>query len=566
MKASPPGRLRQLFERRGSLAALLAILLAASVLRLARLELSPPIANVDEAANVWNAYCLLQTGQDQHGVRWPIFYTRGYGANRSTLFLYMLLPFEAVGGLTVPAGRWASAVGGVLTVLLVCLVVARLFGRPAGLLAAGLLAVNPWHLQQSRWAHEAAVTPLLVVLPLAAALWAGLPIAGEGNARPRAWRAALAGVVGGICCYGYPVVRLFLPVFFAGAVLVNWRAWWNRIRTRSGAAAIAAFLAGLLATFSPLAWKHLTDPEMSRRAETARWVWGESDPAGTKIGKVLARYPAHFGPSFLFQQGDAYPPLSPPKGFGLFHWYMAPLMIAGAVVLLGRVRSSSSARVLAAWLILYPCGDLLNEHLGPHSLRSLPGVCALVILAAVGAAGAGRWLYRRRRRFALALALALAAVVVILNVRFLHVFYGEFNREPDKYLSGQQDLLAASRWLAPRWNDYDAVFWTTLGTNQPYTTTLVGLRYSPRQWFADVRDVVRHDAGFDVYTRCGKMHFMYGDSWRPAMRQLERSGRPHRVVFIVRPGQFAGRALPDPVHEVCGPAGQPRLRMYEMQW
>ena len=55
---------------------LLAILLVGGALRLWRLGESPPGLNVDEAANAWNAYCLLKTGIDQYGVSWPIFCAR----------------------------------------------------------------------------------------------------------------------------------------------------------------------------------------------------------------------------------------------------------------------------------------------------------------------------------------------------------------------------------------------------------------------------------------------------------------------------------------------------------
>ena len=55
---------------------LLVIIVVAGALRLAELGQIPAGINVDEAANAWNAYTLLKTGQDQHGVSWPIFYTR----------------------------------------------------------------------------------------------------------------------------------------------------------------------------------------------------------------------------------------------------------------------------------------------------------------------------------------------------------------------------------------------------------------------------------------------------------------------------------------------------------
>ena len=57
---------------------LLLILLLAAVLRLTWLDRSPPGLHPDEAANAWNAWCLLHTGMDEHGKAWPLFYTRAF--------------------------------------------------------------------------------------------------------------------------------------------------------------------------------------------------------------------------------------------------------------------------------------------------------------------------------------------------------------------------------------------------------------------------------------------------------------------------------------------------------
>jgi hypothetical protein len=37
--------------------------------------------HADEAPNAWNAYTLLKTDKDQHGVAWSVFYTRAFGDN-----------------------------------------------------------------------------------------------------------------------------------------------------------------------------------------------------------------------------------------------------------------------------------------------------------------------------------------------------------------------------------------------------------------------------------------------------------------------------------------------------
>jgi 4-amino-4-deoxy-L-arabinose transferase-like glycosyltransferase len=544
---------------------LIAILLVAASLRLAGLgRVAPPGLNQDEAANAWNAYCLLKTGQDQAGVRWPVFYSRCLGANRSTLYLYVLMPFQAIGGLNVLTTRLPSALGGVLTVLLTYYVGSRLFGRWVGLVAAALLAVNPWHLQQSRWGHEAALCTLLVMGPVAAMLWAGIPFSDATNSQRRhqIGLAVLAGALTGACCYGYPAVRLFLPLFLMAADLVTWRGWWERLRTRIGGLTICALIIGLAATFGPLLWAHLTDAEgtgISRRSRTT-WAWKPNSTFGDKVAAVLGRYPGHFGLDFLFINGDGYEIQSVP-GYGQFHWYMLPLMGCGVLVLIRRAWSSRATRVLLVWVLIYPLSDCLSAHGlgGLHALRSSPGMCSLILLGALGAVSAVEWLWPRERRVTIALGGLFAVAAVGLNVRFLHTFFGAYNDRQRVYHIGYHvDLLQACDWLRPRLDHVDAVYCTTIGMNTPYIVTLVGLGYDPQQWFKDHRDPIWLGPWLN-YRRYGKMNFVYphrGRSpWRPILEGLSKNGRSDRVILIFRPGEVP---LKRPDYEIVGP----KLRLW----
>lgn len=204
---------------------LLAIVVVAGALRFVQLGQIPAGINVDEASNAWNAYTLLKTGKDQHGVSWPIFYTRAFGENRSTSYIYSLIPFQALGGMSIQTTRLAAAFGGLLTVLLMYFVGARLFGQATGMIAAGILALNPWHLQVSRLGVEASLSPLLILASLAAVLWANLPLVDDNQRRARPLVALLAGLVLGLSLYGYWAVRIFLPLFFIAAVAVTWKVW-----------------------------------------------------------------------------------------------------------------------------------------------------------------------------------------------------------------------------------------------------------------------------------------------------------------------------------------------------
>src|SRR5262249_10000673 len=159
-------------------------------------------------------------------------------------------------------------------------------------------------------------------------------------------------------------------------------------------------------------------------------VWEETDSPAEKVGKVLARYLPHFGLDFLFLRSSDYVVIALPRG-SLFHWYDLPLLIAGLITLLANLKRSPASRVLLAWIICYPAADLLNKFNMPHVLKSLPGVCGLVLLSAVGAVQLGRRLWQWHRAAAWVAGAALVVVALWMNVRFLSYFYTDFNREPE---------------------------------------------------------------------------------------------------------------------------------------
>ncbi len=550
---------------------LLAILAAGALLRLPLLTQAPPGLNQDEAANAWNAWCLLKTGKDQAGVSWPVLYLHALGENRSALYVYTLLPFQLVGGLNVWTTRLPAATGGVLTLLLVYWIAARLFDRPTGLVAAALLAINRWHVNLSRFGHEASLTPLLVTASVAAWLWAGLPP--RDRDQPAVWwKALIAGLFTGVACYGYPAVRILLPLLLATCMLIGLPTCLRAARRRERLLALGALMLGFALTFGPLAYEHLAHPDQIARRATGTWLWSSHDTFSTKASLVAARYAAHFGPDFLFEHGDYYESQWP-AGFGMYGWYILPLALTGLISLLARAPSSVPSRLLLCWLLLYPAGDCLSSHLiGPfpdqpafqslHALRSAPGLVAPLLLAAVGAPVLAQWLWRKGRALALG---ALAVVTIAAGIaesRFLIYYFGPHNRQPPVYSSFHVDFVEACEWLRPRLESVDAVFVTTYAINMPYIVAVVALDYDPHEWFRDPPDSW-WDGEYDRYRRVGKLRFFSDPLTSADLDRARVTGRPTRMVFITRPGETS---LPNPAYVVRGPDGNPLLELFEIQY
>lgn len=543
-------------------AMLICIVLLGGALRLYNLKQSPPGLNQDEAANAWNSYCLLKTGKDQAGVSWPIFYTRGLGGHRSTLYIYAILPFQAIGGPNIITTRLPAAVGGVITILLVYLVGKRLFNEKTGLAAAALLAVNPWHLQQSRWGHEASLAALLGIAPLAVMLWANMPFSDNKNANLRALPAAIAGVVTGICCYGYHSARFYLPIALVAAGLVTLPAWWRQLKTRRGALAICMYVLGFALTFSPLAWQHIFHPEGISRHSQFQESLLNSGSIPLAIKNIGGRYIQHFGPDFLFINGDPYQIQSPPNA-GQFHWYMLPLMVLGFIFIIRRFRSSYSARVLLVLVLTYPIGDCFFKGEGMHSLRSSPGLCYLILLGSSGFVYGVSRLSKQKRVLAKIVIVTFAVLIIGLNIRYLRHFYRGYNHQQEVYHGYYSDLVEACEWLRPHFDkdETSAVFCSTDGMGMAYIVTLVCLQYEPERWFKEERHFKTVDE-FDFYLRYGKLHFIYGGSAPIIIEKLHDFGFKDNVIFVVRPNELD---LKEPVHTIRRPDGRETLRIFQLE-
>src|SRR3990167_9544121 len=142
---------------------LAAIFLLALALRTVNLGDHPPGLTWDEAGLGYNAYSILKTGRDEHGVFMPLIF-KSFGDYKPGIYVYLTVPSIAVFGLTEFAVRFPSALFGALAVIGIYLFTNLLFpGKKIGYLAALFLAVMPWHLHFSRGGWEVNVFATLLL-------------------------------------------------------------------------------------------------------------------------------------------------------------------------------------------------------------------------------------------------------------------------------------------------------------------------------------------------------------------------------------------------------------------
>lgn len=402
-----PGRAFRLPQ--GAVAwALGGILLLAAVLRVYNIADNPRGFFADEASFGYNAYTILTSGTDEHGERFPLLF-RAFGEYKLPVYTYGIVPFVAVLGLTEAAVRLAAAAFGIATVLVVYFLGRELFrSQAAGLLAALILAVEPWHVHYSRTGlGDIAAYPLFLTL--------GLFLFLRGRERPIPWWPTAA-VAWGVAFYAYRGGWIFLPPLLALLALLYGR---DLLRHWGPALLSAALFALLLA---PLG-QHLVGGAGDRIQQVA--VLGAEERHGRS---PLETYAAYFGPSFLFQQGDnGYLLRHFLPGQGQLYWLQAPFLLAGLAALVWRPRREGV--LLLAAFALYPVGGVLTDA-NPISSRTIHGAILFALLTAEGMRATGSILRRLPKgwgRWAVAgLAGVVAGVGVLQAGAYLQRYHGEY--------------------------------------------------------------------------------------------------------------------------------------------
>lgn len=364
------------------LAAVLAV--AAHALRIADV---PHGFFLDETSIGYNAWKIAQSGHDEHGVAWPLYF-RAFGEYKNPVYIYFLAGIYKIFGLSETATRAASFAAWLIgSVLLLDLLRRLTRDRMILLYAVICIGFTPWLFALSRISFEViSLYPLLVLH-----LWA-VHRAYEGDAVR--W-AVVGGIALGVAAYAYSTFRMLAPLQ-ACALLLAYpdRKYWPRH---------AWLLAGFVVTMLPLAAYALAHAEnLTLRFSYISFL---HDPGLTAWGKVVAfveRYFEYFGPDFLAVHGDPIVRHHTGRGGELL---LATIVLALLGLLYGLRRSSSFTRLLVAGVLIAPLAAALTREHG-HSLRAFSMVVFVILLSVMGAI----WLRERIGGAVLGLLVACAAV------------------------------------------------------------------------------------------------------------------------------------------------------------
>jgi len=357
----------------------------------------------DECANAYNAYCILETGADEYGTSYPLFF-RCMDDYRDSVLIYSIVPAVKLLGLTKTAARLPNALYFIAaSIAFVFLSYEYCRNKWVALAGGTLFSFIPWTLNFSRTA-VAGYAPMLLGMILG---WLLLVVA----LRRRCWQLAVpAGMAWAFAMYSYYVGRpmtVVLIVCFLAA-FVSESIPYRRV--------FLTFLVSLVLSMVPMMIGVWRNPHVL----TARFheisIFRQV-PLGLKAAMpIAASYLDYFDPRFLFWRGD--PILRHGTGAGgVLFMFLAPLVVAGFYAIARQWRSDLRYRFLLLGLLAYPAAAVLaNDHM--HSGRSINGVIFWVLVAVVGI---HRLLLRRRLAGQVAVAL-----IFLFGVGEIRRFYGDY--------------------------------------------------------------------------------------------------------------------------------------------
>lgn len=400
---------------------LLLIIALALFLRFWKISSFLPL-NRDEAAIGYNAYSLLKTSKDEWGEFLPLSF-KSFGDYKMPGYIYAaILPIK-IFGLTEFAVRFWSAVGGAAAVaslyylslwILKRLKIAKNKEKLFALLAAFILAVNPWHLYFSRVGFEANLNLTFFLVGLTAFVYGFkkrylLPISSLSfvlmfytysssfiflppfllltfvifrkdlvKKRPNS---AFAGL--GLC--GNIWLFLSLIIFLAGATHATWSVW----QVSKAKANITIFSdPTILDSFNR------TRSEAFMRSPLWSRAWLNKPFFYFRI--FISKYLSSFSPKFLFFSGGSHPWHQIPD-MGNFYWTDLIFILLGLWLLLS-IKADKVKWLILSWLLISPLPSAITVD-APHATRMLQIVPVIVIVIVMGLLQFWGWLLNKARWF-----------------------------------------------------------------------------------------------------------------------------------------------------------------------
>ncbi len=218
---SPPSQ--TFFHRYSTTLALLFVLLAGAALYLHDRGRIPAGSFIDESSVGYNAFLISQSGRDEAGVAWPLYF-RAFGEYKNPVYIYLLAAIYRVTGPSISVARMFSETAGLMAALLIGILAWRISRRRSIAMVVMIATLlMPWLFELSHVVVEVALYPLLLALFLLRVHWLS-------ERTKWSWPdALLLAATLALLTYTYSIGRLLAPMLALGLLFFRERVRWSSI-------------------------------------------------------------------------------------------------------------------------------------------------------------------------------------------------------------------------------------------------------------------------------------------------------------------------------------------------
>ncbi len=462
--------------------ALILIIILAFLLRFYSVTENPPALNWDEVSIGYNAYSVLKTGKDEWNQSFPIHF-KAYGEYKLPVQVYISIPGIYFFGLNELGVRITPVVYGTLTVLIMFFLGYELFGSLlAGLIAAFLLGISPWHIQLTRASFESSLAVFWVVL--------GIWFLVKGF-KDHKWF-IFSMIPFALSVFTYNSARIFTPLFLISVLLIYRKKFLEYKK------AVLISLLVFIVLLVPLApfllsgersarYKlvSITDaPGLIPRINENRGRSTLPQPLSRLVHNKITyvafnfsrNYLAHFTPQFLFISGAPHKQHNV-QNMGELYLFQVPFLFLGLFALF-RFKNRFK-ELLLAWVLLAFIPVAVTNDSIPHALRTLIAVPFYQLITALGFVFSLKWLKKLSNLMKIVLGGILFVVIVISLIYYLYQYYRVY---PLAYSRDwQYGYKQVVDYISKHQDEYDEIVFTR-HYGEPHMFTLFYLNYDPAKY------------------------------------------------------------------------------------
>lgn len=472
---------------------LVLVILLSIVLRIFYLGKIPNGFYSDEAAYGYNAFSVLKTARDEYGTFLPLAF-KSFGDYKAPLYIYFMVPFIGVFGLSEWAVRFSAAILGIGSIILIYYLTRELFkNKSLALLSALFASISPFSLQFNRMAHE---NNLVVFLILSGMLFF-IKSLKSANYIFFSITAFILSI------YTYHDARIFTPLLMLALILIYHRQLILFKKKLLWGLLLSVLL--LLPYFNLLRtdafWSRpkftiiSSDAGISLRINDERGEDVQTQFFSTTLfhNKIISypltfmdNYFKHFSFNFLFLTGDPVK-IYQTLGNGILYIITFPFLIYGLYYLFRY--NLSHKWLIFIWLVLAPIPSSLTRFV-PSASRILSIQPVFAILVSLGLYGSLKLVNNLKMK-----RLFIKIIVLLFSINiayYLHYYYFNTNlRYAKEWHFGMKEVITE---VKKRQENYATIWFSKNAWG--YSYPLFYLKYPPEKYQIQARLTALNQFGF----------------------------------------------------------------------